>query len=33
MAEKVVWYPYLFKNFPQFVAIHTVKGFSLFIEA
>ena len=28
-AVKVVWYPYLFKNFPQFVVIHTVKGFSI----
>ena len=25
---KVVWYSYLFKNFPQFVVIHTVKDFS-----
>ena len=24
---KVVWYSHLFKNFPQFIAIHTVKGF------
>jgi len=24
----VVWYSHLFKNFPQFVLIHTVKGFS-----
>ena len=24
---KVVWYSHLFKNFPQFVMIHTVKGF------
>ena len=23
---KVLWYPHLFKNFPQFVVIHTVKG-------
>ena len=23
----MVWYPHLFKNFPQFVVIHTVKGF------
>ena len=23
----MVWYSYLFKNFPQFVVIHTVKGF------
>ena len=21
----MVWYPYLLKNFPQFIAIHTVK--------
>ena len=26
-AGKVVWYSDLFKNFPQFVVIHTVKGF------
>ena len=25
-AGKVVWYSYLFKNFPHFVVIHTVKG-------
>ena len=24
---KVVWYYHLFKNFPQFVVIHTIKGF------
>ena len=28
-AGKVVWYSHLFKNFPQFVVIHTVKGFSV----
>ena len=32
-AGKVVWYSHLFKNFPQFVVIHTVKGFSLVSEA
>ena len=32
-AGKVVWYSYLFKNFPQFVVIHTVKGFSVVNEA
>ena len=32
-AGKVVWYSQLFKNFPQFVVIHTVKGFSLVNEA
>ena len=25
----MVWYSYLFKNFPQFVVNHTVKGFSV----
>ena len=25
----MVWYVHLFKNFPQFVVIHTVKGFGL----
>ena len=24
-----VWYSYLLKNFPQFVVIHTVKGFGI----
>ena len=28
-TDKVVWYSCLFKNFPQFVVIHTVKGFSV----
>ena len=28
-ASKVVWYSHLFKNFPQFVVIHTVKGFGI----
>ena len=32
-AGKVVWYSHLFKNFPQFVVIHTVKGFSVVNEA
>ena len=27
-AGNVVWYSHVFKNFPQFVVIHTVKGFS-----
>ena len=30
---KVVWYSHLLKNFPQFVVIHTVKGFSTVDEA
>ena len=29
---KVVWYFHLFKNFPQFVVIHIVKGFSIVNE-
>ena len=32
-AGQVVWYSHLFKNFPQFVVIHTVKGFSVLSEA
>ena len=28
-AGKVVWYSHLFKNFPQFVVICTVKGFDI----
>ena len=32
-AGKVIWYSCLFKNFPQFVVIHTVKGFSVVNEA
>ena len=31
--DKVVWYSYNFKNFSQFVVIHTVKGFSIVNEA
>ena len=31
-AGKVVWYSHLFKNFPQFVVIHTVKGFGIVNE-
>ena len=30
---QVVWYSHLFKNFPQFVVIHTVKGFGIVNEA
>ena len=32
-AGKVVWCSRLLKNFPQFVVIHTVKGFSVVNEA
>ena len=31
-AGKVVWYSHLFKDFPQFVVIHIVKGFSIVNE-
>ena len=29
----MVWYSHLLKNFPQFVVIHTVKGFGIVSEA
>ena len=29
----MVWYSHLFKNFPQFVVIHMVKGFCVVNEA
>ena len=29
----MVWYSHFFKDFPQFVMIHTVKGFSVVNEA
>ena len=32
-SGQVVWYSHLFKNFPQFVVIHTVKGFGIVNEA
>ena len=32
-ADKVVWYSHLFKNFPQFGVIHTVKDFSILNKA
>ena len=28
----MIWYSHLSKNFPQFVMIHTVKGFSIVDE-
>ena len=28
-AGQVVWYSHLFQNFPEFVVIHTVKGFGV----
>ena len=30
---KEIWYSLLFKNFPQFVVIYTVKGFTIVNEA
>ena len=30
---QVVWYSHLLKNFPQFVVIHTVKGFDVVNKA
>ena len=29
----MVWYSHLFQNFPQFLAIHTVKGFGIVNKA
>ena len=29
----MVWYSHLFKDFPQFVVIHTVKGFNIVNKA
>ena len=29
----MVWYSHLFQNFPQFVVIHTVKGFGIVYKA
>ena len=30
-ASQVVWYSHLFKNFPQYIVIYTVKSFSIVI--
>ena len=32
-AGQVIWYSHLLKNFPQFVVIHTVKGFDVVNKA
>ena len=32
-ADQVVWYSQLFKNFPQFTVIHTVRGFGIVNKA
>src|SRR5574339_410568 len=28
-AGQVLWYSHLFQNFPQFIVIHTIKGFGI----
>ena len=30
---QVIWYSHLFQNFPQFIVIHTVKGFGIVNKA
>ena len=32
-SGQVVWYSHLFKNFPEFVVVHTVKGFGIVNKA
>ena len=32
-AGKVLWYSHLFQNFPEFIVIHTVKGFGIVNKA
>ena len=32
-AGQVIWYSHLFQNFPQFIMIHTVKGFGVVNKA
>ena len=32
-AGQVIWYSHLLKNFPQFVVVHTVKGFGIVNKA
>ena len=32
-AGQVVWYSRLFQNFPQFIVVHTVKGFGIVNKA
>ena len=32
-ADQAVWYSHLFQNFPQFIVIHTVKGFGIVNKA
>ena len=32
-ASQMVWYSHLFQNFPQFIVIHTVRGFGVVNKA
>ena len=32
-AGQMIWYPHLFQNFPQFIEIHTDKGFGIVNKA
>ena len=32
-AGQVVWFSHLFQNFPEFIVIHTVKGFGIVNKA
>ena len=32
-AGQVIWYPNLFKNFPEFAVIYTIKGFGIVNKA
>ena len=32
-AAQVVWYSHLFQNFPEFVVVHTIKGFGIVNKA
>ena len=32
-ASQVLWYSHFFKNFPEFVVIHTIKGFGIVNKA
>ena len=32
-ADQMVWYSHILWNFPQFIVIHTIKGFDIFSKA
>ena len=32
-AGQMIWYSHLFQNFPEFIVIHTVKGFGIVNKA